>query len=208
MFEGAECRLVPAFTNNSKFRQTPNGKRRKMIKLTTAGKLAAPLTGLLIGLSVAGMAYAQSPTPIKQNKAWGSFSAQGGDGKVCYILSTPTEKSPVELNGRAVDHGEVFFMLARHPGQNVRLEPQFTVGYPFQENSKVILDVDGKKFTMFTKGQNAWLENPAEEAAVVAAMKAGAKMQLSAASRRGTQTSYAYSLSGVTASIADIENCK
>ena len=69
-------------------------------------------------------------------------------------------------------------------------------------------DVDGKKFSMFTKGQNAWLENPAEEAAVVAAMKAGAKMSVAAASRRGTQTSYNYSLSGVTASISDISSCK
>ena len=32
-----------------------------------------------------------------------------------------------------------------------------------------------QKFSMFTRGQNAWLENPAEEATVVAAMKAGAE---------------------------------
>lgn len=61
---------------------------------------------------------------------------------------------------------------------------------------------------MFTRGQNAWLENPAEEAAVVAAMKAGAKMSVGAVSRRGTQTNYEYSLSGVTASISDITECK
>ncbi|MGB7335927.1 MAG: invasion associated locus B family protein [Salaquimonas sp.] len=166
----------------------------------------------MIGLAATAVAttgaIAQTPTQIKQNKAWGSFSYQGSDGKVCYVLSVPTEKLPAELNGRAVDHGDVFFMLAQHPGQNVRLEPQFTAGYPFQENSKVVLDVDGKKFSMFTKGQNAWLDNPAEEASVVAAMKAGAKMSVSAASRRGTQTSYAYSLSGVTASISDISSCK
>jgi hypothetical protein len=153
-------------------------------------------------------AHAQTPTQIKQHKAWGAFSYQGSDGKVCYVLSIPTDKLPVELNGRAVDHGDVFFMLAQHPGQNVRLEPQFTAGYPFKEESKVVLDIDGKKFSMFTRGQNAWLENPAQETTVVAAMKAGAKMSVSAVSRRGTQTSYAYSLSGVTASISDITSCK
>ncbi len=183
-----------------------------MLKMTTAKKLAAPFMGLLIGLAATGVAIssanAQSPTQIKQNKAWGSFSYQGSDGKVCYVLSIPTEKLPAEVNGRAVDHGDVFFMLSQHPGQNVRLEPQFTAGYPFQEESKVTLDVDGKKFSMFTKGQNAWLDNPAEETAVVAAMKSGSKMSVSAFSRRGTQTSYNYSLSGVTASISDIANCK
>jgi hypothetical protein len=183
-----------------------------MMKLLSAKTLAAPLMGLAITLAATtfsvDIAAAQAPTQIKQNSAWGSFSYQGSDGKVCYVLSIPTQKSPSEIGGRAVDHGDVFFMLAQHPGQNVRLEPQFTAGYPFQENSKVVLDVDGKKFSMFTKGQNAWLENPAEEAAVVAAMKAGAKMSVAAASRRGTQTSYNYSLSGVTASISDISSCK
>lgn len=183
-----------------------------MNKYMSAKLLAAPLMSLVIGLAATSMwstnANAQAPKLITQNKAWGAYSYQGADGKVCYVLSIPTEKLPAELNGRTVDHGDVFFMLAQHPGQNVRLEPQFSAGYPFQENSKVVLDVDGKKFSMFTKGQNAWLDNPAEESAVVSAMKAGAKMKVSAASRRGTQTSYAYSLSGVTASIGDITSCK
>ena len=39
-------------------------------------------------------------------------------------------------------------------------------------------------------------------------MKAGAKMSVGAVSRRGTQTNYEYSLSGVTASISDITECK
>jgi invasion protein IalB len=177
-----------------------------MITKFTAKKLAGPTAAMVFGLSVIAAtpaAFAQSPTQIKQHNAWGAFSHQGTDGKVCYVLSIPTEKIPAD-----VDHGDIFFMLAQHPGQNVRLEPQFTAGYVFQDSSKVVLDIDGKKFSMFTRGQNAWLENPAEEAAVVEAMKAGAKMSVSATSRRGTQTSYAYSLSGVTASIGDITDCK
>jgi invasion protein IalB len=172
----------------------------------TAKKLAAPVALMAVGLVAfiqPNSAFAQSPTQIQQHNAWGAFSYQGGEGKVCYVLSIPTEKLPAN-----VDHGDIFFMLAQHPGQNVRLEPQFTAGYAFQDSSKVILDIDGKKFSMFTRGQNAWLENPAEEASVVEAMKAGSKMSVSATSRRGTQTSYAYSLSGVTASIGDITSCK
>ena len=188
---------------------TMTAKRRQ--KKTARFLKRAAVLSLAVGvaaLAVPHIANAQSPTQIKQHNAWGSFSYQGSDGKVCYVLSIPTDKNPKELNGRAVDHGDVFFMLAQHPGQNVRLEPQFTAGYQFQEESKVVLDIDGKKFSMFTRGQNAWLENPAEEATVVAAMKAGAKMSVAAVSRRGTQTSYDYSLSGVTASIGDISECK
>lgn len=168
-------------------------------KFVLAGALSA-------AISLSAMtthAYAQSPTRIKQHKAWGAYSAQNADGKICYVLSVPTQKAPADR-----DHGDVFFMLARHPGQTNSLEPQFKVGYPFAEESRVTLNIDGKTFSMYTKGANAWMENPAEEATVVAAMRAGSNMSLEGKSRRGTVTSYTYSLSGVTASIKEIDGCK
>ncbi len=157
----------------------------------------------LIATAMPEASYAQAPTRIKQHNAWGAYSHNGSAGKVCYVLSIPTQKEPKDR-----DHGDVFFMLAKHPGQNVNFEPQFTVGYPFKDDSKVTLTIDGKKFSMFTKGSNAWMENPAEEPAVVAAMRSGRAMSVSGMSRRGTVTSYAYSLSGVTASLKEIASCK
>jgi len=153
-------------------------------------------------MALVGSAYGQAATRIKQNSAWSSYTHDGSKGRICYILSTPTEKQPSDR-----DHGDVFFMLAQHPGQNVALEPQFKVGYSFKDNSKVVLDIDGRKFSMFTRGQSAWMENPAEDTLVVEAMKSGRSMQLIAQSQRGTETRYNYSLSGVTASLTDIQNC-
>ena len=170
--------------------------------MNTKKILSTLFIGAMVISSVPSIANAQAPTRIKQHNAWGAYTHNGTNGKVCYVLSVPTQKEPTDR-----DHGDVFFMVAKHPGQNVNLEPQFTVGYPFAENSKVTLNIDGKNFSMFTKGSNAWMENPAEESTVVAAMKAGSKMSVSGQSRRGTNTKYAYSLSGVTASLKDIENC-
>jgi hypothetical protein len=151
----------------------------------------------------AGPAFAQAPNRIAQNRDWGSYNYKGADGTLCYILSMPTEKAPPDR-----DHGDVYFMLTSHPGQEGSLEPQFMVGYAFKDDSTVILDIDGKEFKMFTKGSNAWMENPAEEPAVVDAMQKGRSMLLKAESRRGTRTSYTYSLAGVSASLKDISNCK
>ena len=165
---------------------------------------AAGLIGTLIAASsFASETFAQSPTRIKQHNAWGAYSYDGGSGKICYILSIPTQKEPADR-----DHGDVFFMLAKHPGQNVALEPQFQVGYPFADNSKVTLTIDGKQFAMFTEENKAWMENPAEEATVVSSMRAGSEMSLSGESRRGTKTKYDYSLSGVTKSLEEIQNCQ
>lgn len=165
--------------------------------------LATAIGGALVATALSSFALAQAPTRIKQHNAWGAYSHNGANGKICYVLSIPTQKEPADR-----DHGDVFFMVAKHPGQQANLEPQFTVGYPFADSSKVILDIDGKKFSMFTKGSNAWMENPADEPNVVAAMRAGSKMSVSGQSRRGTQTSYAYSLSGVTASLKELDSCQ
>ena len=54
----------------------------------------------------------------------------------------------------------------------------------------------------------AWVENAAEEPALVAAMKGGKSMTVKAVSGRGTATSYSYSLSGISAALKQIESCK
>jgi hypothetical protein len=160
-------------------------------------------TALAIVLSFASVASAQSPTRIQQFNAWGAYSYTAGAGKVCYVLSVPKEKSPAN-----VDHGDIFFLVSQRPGQNISYEPQAMMGYPLQENSKVVVKIDERSFTLFTKGNSAWVENAAEEPALVAAMKGGKAMSVAAKSRKGTPTSYSYSLSGISAALKQIETCK
>ena len=160
-------------------------------------------TALALVLTTAGVASAQTPTRIQQFNAWGAYSYQANGGKVCYVLSVPKEKNPA-----GVDHGDVFFLVSQRPGQNISYEPQAMMGYPLQEASKVNVVIDGRTFVMFTKGNSAWVENAAEEPALVAAMKGGKDMQVQAKSRRGTGTSYSYSLSGISAALKQIESCR
>lgn len=148
-------------------------------------------------------ALAQSATKINQHDAWGTYSYKAGNGKVCYVLTVPTDKQPPSL-----DHGDIFFFVSQKPGQNISYEPQFIASYNFQENSKVEVTVGGKTFSMFTRGKSAWMENAAEEPALVAAMKGGSDMKVSAKSGRGNQTSYVFSLKGITAALQSIGSCK
>ncbi|MBO0905337.1 invasion associated locus B family protein [Jiella sonneratiae] len=146
-----------------------------------------------------------APTPTRMNtfNDWGTYSYAGSGGKVCYILSTPKKLLPAN-----VDHGDIFFLVSQKPGEGVSYEPQAVMGYDLKEGSKVTVDIDGKKFSMFTKGNSAWMENAAEEPQLVSAMRSGRSLSLQATSSRGTDTSYTYSLSGVTAALNSIKNCK
>lgn len=160
-------------------------------------------TTLAILLAGASLASAQSPTRIQQFKAWGAYSYKAANGTLCYVLAVPTEKQPA-----SVDHGDVFFIVSQRPGQNISYEPQVMVGYSLQANSKVTVTIDNKNFTLFTKEKSAWVENAAEEPALIAAMKNGKNLTVQAISGRGTKTNYTYSLQGISAALDQIKTCK
>ncbi len=146
---------------------------------------------------------AQSATKIGQHNAWGTYSYQTKSGKVCYVLTVPTEKEP-----KTLDHGDVFFFVSQKPGQNVTYEPQFIAGYDLQDKSKVLVTVGSKTYSMFTRGKSAWMENAAEEPQLIAAMKAGSDMSVAAKSGRGNDTKYTFSLRGITDALGSISSCK
>lgn len=163
------------------------------------------LTTLAICLSLlgGGQAFAQSATKIGQHNAWGTYSYQAQTGKVCYVLTVPTDKQPGSL-----DHGDIFFFVSQKPGQNVQYEPQFIAGYNLRENSKVTVTVGNQSFSMFTKGNSAWMENAAQEPQLIAAMRSGADMRVQATSGRGNATNYVFSLRGISAALDSIQTCR
>jgi len=147
---------------------------------------------------------AQTPKPIKQHNAWGAYTYNDARaGKICYILSIPTDKQPTDR-----DHGDVFFLVSQKPDGSGRYEPQVEVGYPLQANADVVVNIDGKEFKMFSQGNNAWLSDVKQEPDLVSAMRSGRSMKVAGKSSRGTATSYTYSLSGVTAALGEVSKCK
>ena len=162
---------------------------------------------LLIGaltLFSATAAYAQTPASLGTFNDWTAWTYPGKKGKVCYVHAVPKTKSPTSL-----DHGDVSFFIRRSPADNIQSEANFVVGYPFKENSTVTADIDGKKFTMFTQGDSAWLLNSGEEPQLVGSMKNGKTLTMGGQSGRGNATTYTFSLSGLTAALAKINGeCK
>ena len=153
----------------------------------------------------AGTAGAQSSGRTGQFEAWGTYVYQQSGKKTCYILAAPI---PNSMKPATIDHGDNYFLISQKPGENVAFEPQFIAGYNMQENGKVVVTIDSKPFSMFTRGKSAWLENAAEEPALVAAMKNGKAMSVAAKSGRGNATSYEFSLKGVTKALTQIQACK
>ena len=163
------------------------------------GKIFVAASVLIMG--VAGTASAQTPTRINQFDAWGAYSYKSGNNTVCYVLSAPITAEP-----KSVNHGDNYFLVSKRAGNPVTYEPQFMAGYALKD--KVTVSVDGKNFEFFTKDSSAWAASPAAENQLVAAMKSGSNLSVKAVSQRGTNTSYTYSLKGITAALNAAQKCK
>jgi invasion protein IalB len=154
--------------------------------------------------AAAAQPAAGSPLLLREAKDWKAITASSAKGKICFALSEAQKLEPAGLN-----HGKVYLFLTTRPSENVRSEPMFQVGYPMKDGSKVAIDIDGKKFQMFTRGDSAWLENTVDPAGFLDAMRKGKKLTAAATSGRGNPTNYAFSLTGLSDALDAVgKECK
>lgn len=154
----------------------------------------------MIGLS-ASIASA-APKMMKQFDHWGVFSYKDGGKTICYVLSVPTKEDPV-----GVDHGKNFFLIAPKKTGGVNYYPQAVMGYEVKQGTDIGVRIDSNDFQMTPKKNIGWTKIESQDAQVIAAMRQGSSMVVHATSRRGTQTSYTYSLKGVSAAIKQAQAC-
>ena len=162
----------------------------------------ALLAGILAGVAGPGTAAAQTRQRIDAKQDWSIFQAEAEGQKVCWIVSQPT-KTAAFRNGRSVsvNRGDIFLMISIRPADGVTNEVSFLSGYPFKKGSEVSASVSGKKFVLFTEGENAWAESSADDAALVDAFRRGARAKIEGVSKRGNKTVDTFSLSGFTAAL-------
>jgi invasion protein IalB len=157
--------------------------------------------------AVSGVVAAQSQFDWAGKQGdWDVFHTGEGGSRVCWIVSEPSRSTARRGNSTvSVNRGSMYLMVAVRPAQNVRNEVSTVIGYTFQNNSTVRVDIGNANFTMFTDGDKAWLENAAADDRVAEAMRRGAEATVTGVSSRGTTTIDTYSLSGFTAALNEAQ---
>ncbi|WP_208442067.1 invasion associated locus B family protein [Bartonella raoultii] len=153
-------------------------------------------------LVTTGTVCAQTPSRLNQFEAWGVYSYKSPKDTICYVLSVPLQSLPTTVN-----HGDNFFLVTKRSHSPFSFEPQLMAGYTLKEGSKVTVTIGDKDFDFFTKNSSAWLSSSELEKQLVSAMRAGMNMTVKALSKRGTATTYTYSLKGITAALNAAEKC-
>jgi hypothetical protein len=141
-------------------------------------------------------AHASEPRLEGTFKDWTTYSRDAGGDKSCYAITKAKTMSP-----SSVRHGDIYFMVSNWRSGVANEQPSFLASYDLNNNIPPEASIGSKKAVFYAANNEAFIENSADEATLVRAMRGGSTMRMKARSKRGTDVAYSFSLSGVTAAL-------
>lgn len=156
------------------------------------------------GLTAFAPASAADPQSVAVFKDWTVMVQETGSDRICFAVAEAKDKAP-----KSVNHGEIFFMVATWKSGVASNQPSFRTGYNLKDAPAPAIRIGSQKWDMYISENEAFIESAAAEQSLIAAMRSGADMRISATSGRGTATNYIISLNGVSAALdRATEACK
>ncbi len=135
--------------------------------------------------------FAASPKQIGKYGDWISYVLSERGSKVCYMVS-----KPVKAKGNYTNRGEIFALITHRPSENTKDVFSYITGYTYKTGSDAVVEIDGKKYILFTQDDTAWAPDASSDSKLAKAIRSGSKMVVRGTSSRGTLTTDTYSLKG------------
>jgi invasion protein IalB len=156
-----------------------------------------------VSLSVAVPVLAQTPKSLGTFDSWIAVELPEKSSKVCYMVARPAKSQP-----DGAKRGDILLTITHRPAAKQRDEVSFQAGYPYKAGAPVTMEIEKKKFELFTKPETdpdgAWSRDAAMDKALVEAMRNGKTAVVKGTSSRGTETADSFSLAGFTKAYAEI----
>jgi hypothetical protein len=152
----------------------------------------------IIALWAASAAPAMAAEPKLEGTFtdWSVYSRLEGGDKTCFAVAKPKTKTP-----STVKHGDIYFLVSNWRSGVATEQPSLMAGYPLKTTRAPKAKVGATSISMYGQDNEAFIDSSADEKKLVAKMRAGANMTVSAVSTRGTETRYQFSLKGITAAL-------
>jgi hypothetical protein len=134
-------------------------------------------------------------TAIAIFRAWGAFREGPADTPSrCYAIAEPPPNSANAGRG-------AFASIASWPAKRIRMQVAIRLSHPTRDGSAVTLSVGDAAFALIVHGQQAWSHDRRQDAAIVAAMRSGSSMSVSAVGANGNPFADVYRLRGAASAI-------
>lgn len=156
------------------------------------------LTFLLMMAASATVAAAALSPPARIVAASGRWAALAGQGQCDAASLSLLPASKTRLQGRA---SLTFDSRSRHGLFAAALSK------PVAPTASVMLTIDDESFLLVARGLGAWSRGPAQESAIVAALRAATRMRIEGRSVRGLRFIDRYDLAGAPTAIDAAAAC-
>ncbi len=159
-----------------------------------------------LAFAAAGHPGAQA---IGQFGAWEAAYFMANGAKVCYMATPPAStESTKPVKGRDTN---VLFFITHWSSEEDSNAVTISTGYEYKPGTKAVVSINGKEYSLAVGGGDtgagadmAWMEDNAQEAALVADIKSGSTLTVTGTSKRGTVITDTYSLKGSSDAYAAI----
>ncbi len=144
---------------------------------------------LVCGFSSA--AFAGEPRMLQTYGDWDAYVFEESDSKVCYMAAKPAKHE-----GKYKSRGDIHALITHRPAEGTKNVFSYIAGYSYKPASDAVIDIDGQKFTLFTKDDTAWALKPETDEQIAKAIRDGKTMIVTGTSSKGTATKDTYKLVG------------
>jgi hypothetical protein len=157
--------------------------------------LEIPALALCAALLPAVATAATDRTAIAVFREWGAFR-EGPEAAParCYAIAEPPPNSANAGRG-------AFASVASWPAKRIRTQVAIRLSHATRDGAAVTLSVGDAAFRLMARGQDAWAHDRRQDAAIVAAMRSGSSMSVSAVGANGNPFADAYRLRGAASAI-------
>lgn len=144
----------------------------------------------IIALSIAAPLWAKDSLGVFGQ--WGAFRDAAVPQCYAIAMAEPT---------RDQRDTDPFSSVGTWPGRQVRGQVHFRLGRQMADTPRIRLAIGGQRFDLTGSGTDAWAPDAQQDAAILAAMRAGSRMSVSATDRAGRRFTDSYSLAGAATAI-------
>ncbi len=146
------------------------------------------MTRLVTPIALGALLLAAAPLAARESlgvyDSWAAF--RDASPARCYAIAKAQGKLPAPA----------YATISQWPAKGVRGAVHLVLSREVPAKGTVRLAVGDKRFTLVTKGRNAWAADPQSDAAIIAAIRSAARMSVS-----GAGFTDRYSLAGAATAI-------
>src|SRR3954452_15499954 len=147
---------------------------------------------------------AESPAPGTRSLgtagSWTAYASGDKPGRICYLVGRPQKSDSAGVARKAP-----VAMVTHRPSESISNVVSFVEGYPLKSGSDVALEVDDKKFDLFTNDDSAWARTADLDRTIVSALANGRTATVRGTPHNGKPTTDTYSLAGFAKALAMID---